>query len=160
MVKFAMLFAAVLILSAGSAQSGEGRFKAVEKGVILDTTTGLHWTEDASTPTIGKCKGGAMIWDEAIAYVRCLNASSYLGHNDWRLPETKELISLIDYSQYRPAFPLGHLFKNLTGLSSHYWSASTNADGTGSSRSVVMWSGQVHYEGGSSGYAWPVRAGQ
>ncbi|KJR40765.1 protein of unknown function DUF1566 [Candidatus Magnetoovum chiemensis] len=67
----------------------KGRFKAVEKGVILDTTTMLKWAEDASTPTIGKCIGGAMTWDSATVYVRCLNASRYLGHNDWRLPEEK-----------------------------------------------------------------------
>ena len=28
-----------------------------------------------------------------------MNAANYLGHNDWRLPNTKELQSIVDYTR-------------------------------------------------------------
>jgi hypothetical protein len=38
-------------------------------------------------------------WEHALAYVQIQNDANYLGHNDWRLPNTKELQSLVDYSR-------------------------------------------------------------
>ncbi|KJU86146.1 secreted protein containing DUF1566 [Candidatus Magnetobacterium bavaricum] len=65
---------------------------------VTDNLTGLIWTKDASSPTVGSCTG-AMVqtWQQALSYVACLNTSNYLDHSDWRLPNRKELKSLIDY---------------------------------------------------------------
>ncbi len=44
-----------------------------------------------------------------------------------RLPEIKELISLVDYSQFNPNLPADHPFGNLvSGVD--YWSATTEVD--------------------------------
>ncbi|NIO68243.1 MAG: DUF1566 domain-containing protein, partial [Anaerolineae bacterium] len=44
---------------------------------------------------------------------------------DWRLPNVRELQSLIDYGRQTPALPSGHPF---TGVqSSLYWSSTTHA---------------------------------
>ena len=43
--------------------------------------------------------GSGMDWEHALAYAQTQNAASYLGHDDWRLPNTKELQSLVDYTR-------------------------------------------------------------
>src|SRR5512139_3225365 len=43
--------------------------------------------------------GVGMNWSNALAWVQQMNASNYLGHNDWRLPNAKELHSLFDYTR-------------------------------------------------------------
>ncbi|KJR41734.1 protein of unknown function DUF1566 [Candidatus Magnetoovum chiemensis] len=150
-------------MTAGSSQSGEGsevRFKEIERGIILDTTTGLLWTKDASTPKIGKCSGGVRTWNSSRNYIKSLNGMNYLGHNDWRLPEIDELTSLIDYSQYDPALPSGHIFENVQ--SSYYWSATTYVYAKADAWLVDMCSGSVFYYAKSKGYgyyAWPVLTG-
>ncbi len=53
------------------------------------------WAQDASTPTVGSCNGGAKTWSDAIDYVTCLNNNNYLGYNDWVLPNVNQIESLI-----------------------------------------------------------------
>ncbi|MBK6963607.1 MAG: DUF1566 domain-containing protein [Bacteroidales bacterium] len=43
--------------------------------------------------------GSGMDWDHALAYAQTQNNANYLGHNDWRLPNTKELQSIVDYTR-------------------------------------------------------------
>ena len=58
---------------------------------ISDNATHLMWTKnDSQTP---------MNWQAALAYATTMNAANYGGHNDWRLPDTKELESIVDYSR-------------------------------------------------------------
>jgi len=38
-------------------------------------------------------------WADALAWVQAQNAANYLGHNDWRLPNAKELQSIVDYTR-------------------------------------------------------------
>ena len=63
---------------------------------VTDNLTGLMWTKDAGTPTVGSCSGGN--WQQGLDYAACLNGTNYLGHNDWRLPNTSELYSLSNFS--------------------------------------------------------------
>ncbi len=60
-------------------------------GTITDRATGLIWAQDDS--------GTGMDWEAALAWVASLNDERYLGHDDWRLPDAKELQSLVDYSR-------------------------------------------------------------
>lgn len=41
----------------------------------------------------------ALNWEEALSWVQTKNTANYLGYNDWRLPNTKELQSIVDYSR-------------------------------------------------------------
>jgi hypothetical protein len=78
---------------------------------------------------------------------------------DWRLPNVRELFSLIDFSQYGPTLPSGHPF---TGVqSSSYWSSTTTAYSTSGAWSVYLYAGSVN-NGIKTGtaYVWPVRGGQ
>jgi PKD repeat protein len=58
---------------------------------IGDQATGLMWTKADS--------GAGMNWSNALAWVQAKNATQYLGHNDWRLPNAKELQSILDYTR-------------------------------------------------------------
>lgn len=58
---------------------------------ITDTATGLMWAKDDSQIP--------MNWEDALAWVQARNAANYCGHNDWRLPNAKELQSIVDYTR-------------------------------------------------------------
>ncbi|MBD3408487.1 MAG: DUF1566 domain-containing protein [Candidatus Lokiarchaeota archaeon] len=60
-------------------------------GTISDVATGLMWSKNDSV--VG------MNWEEALAYAQQMNTENYLGYNDWRLPNAKELQSIVDYSR-------------------------------------------------------------
>ncbi|MCB9573083.1 MAG: DUF1566 domain-containing protein [Kofleriaceae bacterium] len=60
-------------------------------GTITDRATGLTWAQDDSH--------AGMDWEAALAWVDARNADGYLGHDDWRLPDAKELQSLVDYTR-------------------------------------------------------------
>ena len=60
-------------------------------GTITDEATGLMWSKYDS--------GFGMTWEEALAWVQQKNEENYLGYNDWRLPNAKELQSIVDYTR-------------------------------------------------------------
>lgn len=44
--------------------------------------------------------GGILFnWEEALAWAKQQNTANYLGYSDWRLPDARELQSLVDYSR-------------------------------------------------------------
>jgi Protein of unknown function (DUF1566) len=97
--------------------------------VAADRLTGLLWPIDTQTPGPANCtfKGLSVTWQNAIVHVDCLNTNSFLGFSDWRLPNRKELRSLIDYSKQGPALPAGHPFNN-AGIGQPFWTSTTEAD--------------------------------
>ena len=88
---------------------------------ISDNATGLMWTQDDN--------GAALNWEDALAYAESADVA---GYDDWRLPTTKELQSLADYSGVFPVIDASVF--NLTELTNavgqtdypFYWSSTTN----------------------------------
>ncbi|WP_300669977.1 DUF1566 domain-containing protein [Desulfoluna sp.] len=81
------------------------------QGVVSDSSTGLMWQRYTGND------GKGLTWDEAVSYCKALTLA---GYDDWRLPESKELESIIHHLSYNPvvdtrAFP--------DTASSGYWSA-------------------------------------
>jgi len=130
------------------------RFMDHGNGTITDNLIGLMWTKNANLA------GGTKTWQGALDYVKSINSGAGLGgYHDWRLPNRKELFSLIDHSKWYPALPASHPFQNVQ--SSSYWSSTTYAGYTAFAWVVRMWSGYVFYDGKSYiYYVWPVRSGQ
>ena len=75
----------------GNPAYGKNDFVDNGDGTITDKATGLMWAQADS--------GKGLNWQEALAWVQEMNAQNYLGHNDWRLPDAKELQSIIDYTR-------------------------------------------------------------
>jgi hypothetical protein len=118
---------------------------------VLDNLTGLIWARNANL-------GGPMSWSAAITYCESL---SYGGTNDWRLPNWKELHSLIDAGQANPALPQGHPFTEApTGTMIWYWSSTTTVTGGGVAWWVSLYDGTVNADPKTAAhYVWPVRSG-
>ncbi len=60
-------------------------------GTVTDAATSLMWAQDYS--------GVGMNLEEALVWADEANAAAYLGYTDWRVPNSKELQSLLDYSR-------------------------------------------------------------
>lgn len=56
-------------------------------GTVSDTASGLMWAQDDS--------GEGLNWEEALIFAK---NSKLAGYSDWRLPNVKELQSIVDYS--------------------------------------------------------------
>ena len=133
------------------------RFTDNSNGTVTDNLTGLIWLKNANF------KAGPSTWADALTDCATLNSAeggltdgSIEG--DWRLPNVRELQSLIDYEQRDPALPLEHPF---TGVQKdYYWSSSTIKVDMGFAWNVGLGGGLVEVDGKSlTHYVWPVRGG-
>ncbi len=75
----------------GDTGYSENRFVDNGDGTVTDEASGLMWTQSDS--------GAGMNWADALAWVGQRNAEDHLGYNDWRLPNAKELQSIVDYTR-------------------------------------------------------------
>lgn len=75
----------------GNENYGINDFENNEDGTISDNSTGLMWSQNDSAEGLN--------WEDALARVQQKNAENYLGYSDWRLPNVKELQSIVDYSR-------------------------------------------------------------
>lgn len=75
----------------GNTDYGKNNFKDNSDNTITDLATNLMWTKEDSKK--------AMNWEDALAFAQQKNNEAYLGYNDWRLPNAKELQSIVDYSR-------------------------------------------------------------
>lgn len=107
----------------GNSRYGINDFADNGDGTVTDRATGLTWAREDS--------GKAMNWEEALRYAEVLTLA---GHDDWRLPNAKELQSLIDYSRApdakdpaRRGPAIDPVFK-MTDPEAWYWTGTTHLD--------------------------------
>lgn len=88
-------------------------------GTVTDFETGLIWQQGESSES--DIAGGASTveWENAILYCEDLELA---GYTDWRLPNHKELRSLVDYERYNPT--LDTTFFPTAGAY-NYWTSTT-----------------------------------
>jgi hypothetical protein len=72
------------------------------------------WPKDASALEFG------LSFDEAGQAVEEMNREGQLGRSNWRLPNRRELFSLVSHAFFNPALPKAHPFENV--FSGYYWS--------------------------------------
>jgi len=102
--------------------------------IILDRATGLMWADDGNA---AGCNNGATInWTNGIAYA---NGLMFAGFSDWRMPNIKELVSIVNYGRGDPAIYIPP-FSN-TALW-YYWSSTTAALG-------IVLAASVDFRGGA-----------
>jgi len=75
----------------GNSDYGQNNFSDNSDGTITDTATELMWSQNDS--------GEGLNWELALAWVEEKNIENYLGYSDWRLPNIKELHSIVDYTR-------------------------------------------------------------
>ncbi len=124
----------------GDAGYGENDFIDNGDGTISDLATGLTWLqEDSGGLGAGANGDGTMNWEQALDWCETLD---YAGHDDWRLPDAKELQSIVDYSRspdttgsaaIDPLFQATLLPNGVNNSSeanyAHYWTSTTHLDG-------------------------------
>ena len=126
----------------------EGRFVANGNGTVTDTCTGLMWQQDtADVNDDGEISARAdsedrVRWCEALAYCENLELG---GHDDWRLPNVRELQSIVDYgrahSAIDPVFDTSPFFWSSTpseSVSDSRWGISFHVGSTHSVDASVV----------------------
>lgn len=114
----------------GNTSYGKNNFVNNGNGTISDLATGLMWQQSDD--------GTARNWEESLAYAENLTLGN---KNDWRLPNAKELQSIVDYSRSpkttnSPAIdPLFECTKisdpnGNSGQYPFYWTGTSHLDGT------------------------------
>ena len=105
----------------GNPAYGKNDFHDDGNGTITDRATGLMWSKSDS--------GKGMNWQQALAWVQQLNATNGSGHNDWRLPNAKELQSIADYSRIPAISPVFQISRLSDGEYPFFWTSTTHLDG-------------------------------
>jgi hypothetical protein len=106
-------------------------------GTVTDRATGLTWMKADS--------GQGMDWPSALQYAEGMD---YAGHSDWRLPNAKELQSIVDYTRSPDttgSAAIDRVFActritNEAGQSDygHYWTSTTHVSPRGGSRAAYI----------------------
>ncbi len=79
---------AFVIFVRGAPEYGINSLADNGDGTIIDRATGLMWMQNDS--------GIGLNWQDALAHAE---ETSFADHDDWRLPNVKELQSLVDYTR-------------------------------------------------------------
>jgi hypothetical protein len=93
----------------------------------------------------GRCTGSGC---DTHAYVQAVNKQFLCGASDWRLPNRKELFSIVDNGQYKPAVDTG-FYPNTPAA--YYWSSSPYAEQSGSAWQVYFLYGEAYANGKNQG---------
>ena len=104
------------------------RFLMHGNGTVTDTATGLMWAQCAEGLSGSACTVGmatTLTWEAALIRAR---DSGLAGYTDWRLPNIKELSSIVEERCIAPAINLA-VFPNTPA--SYFWSASPCAGSSG-----------------------------
>jgi hypothetical protein len=135
------------------------RFTDNLDGTITDTLTGLIWLKQANCPTISPADWStALAHANSLAHGQCgLTDGSQVG--DWRLPNLKELQSLVDLGHFAPALLSGHPFVGVQP--ENCWTSSTyGGNPENAAWNVYLQSGYTAGLVKSGAYlVWPVRGG-
>jgi hypothetical protein len=105
-------------------------------GTITDRATGFMWSQQDSgaanddgttrSPSAVNC-GLGRTWVDTLAWVQQMNGINYLGYSDWRLPDAKELQSIVQYGGTElPATDTE--FFELSRDDSYMWTSTTSGD--------------------------------
>lgn len=130
----------------GNPEYGKNSFHDNGDRTITDRATGLIWAKlDSGHLRAGENKDGKLNWEQALRWVEELE---YAGHSDWRLPNAKELQSIVDYTRspdttqsaaIDPVFSVTPIRDALGEVNyPFYWSSTTHKRMGGGSTAVYV----------------------
>jgi hypothetical protein len=102
----------ILLITLGLSTALFASFSKNEN-IVTDSNTGLQWQDDSIV--------SGRSWTQAIDYCENLTLDT---HSDWRLPNLKELTSIMDDSRTSPSIDTS-AFENTA--SNTFWSSTTYA---------------------------------
>ena len=131
----------------------ENSFVNNNDDTITDSATGLMWMEDDSgsySGVTGSQGDGSLDWTEALDWCETL---TYGGYDDWKLPNAKEMQSLVDYTRSPDTTgtaAIDPLFTTTSFLDPdgtylnypYYWTSTTHVEGD-ASKSVYIAFGEA-----------------
>lgn len=122
------------------ASTPTSRFMVNANGTVTDKQTGLMWKQCAEGLSGADCNTGTIAtytWQAALNHVADLNTTGggFATYTDWRVPNIKELGSIIELRCSTPLFNLT-VFPNVAATN-NFWS------------STVRWFNQIAYLGNS-----------
>lgn len=108
------------------------RFHLQGDGTVIDSGTRLIWKlcTEGQEWVDGDCQGDAAIlsWQQALQWAVTVNSGEEgqnMGYQDWRVPNIKELASIVEHACAEPALNL-QVFPPIPG--EWFWSASPRSD--------------------------------
>lgn len=108
------------------------RFELHDDGTVSDPVTGLMWQRcihgQSYNAATNSCTGTItnLNWQDSL---QAAVASDYADYTDWRMPNVKELASLIEHACEQPAINLT-VFPDTPGGTPDYWTGSVAPWGT------------------------------
>jgi hypothetical protein len=154
------------IAGRGSGQDGDlrtglpwpsPRFRDNRDGTVTDRLTGLVWLKNGNP-------FGWRNWQEALDDCNALHQGTFdwlddgSRPGDWRLPNIKEIESLVDYGRFGPCLPDGwhQVFENVQPSS--YWTSTSVAAAPTEAMFIILGVGPAIFESKEHPfYVWPVR---
>ena len=129
----------------GNTEYGKNNFKDNNDGTVSDLATNLVWQKsDSKKP---------MNWQDALKWAQQKNKEKYLGFSDWRLPNAKELHSILDYSRspqatnsaaINPVFEISKIKDEGRNTNyPFYWSSTTHKNLRGGGAAVYICFGEA-----------------
>jgi hypothetical protein len=119
----------------GNPAYGTNQFVNNGDGTITDLATASMWSQNDS--------GVGYDWPGALAWVQAKNATNYHGYNDWRLPNVKELQSIVDYTR-SPATT------GTPAINTNYFNSTGITNEAGQADFPYIWSSTILIDGGPS----------
>ena len=119
---------------------------------VTDTVTSLVWDQCAYglTETDPTCASGTALladWPTALKAATTANAANYKGFNDWRLPNVKELESIVKIDTFLPAIDSVAFPNTLLGGEfgpSSFWSSTSVATDPRGAYAIEFSNGYVY----------------
>ncbi len=126
----------------GNTSYGSNRFVDNGNGTVTDLATGLMWQQADSA--------SGMNWEDGLSYCEDLSLG---GFDDWRMPNAKELQSIVDYTRspdttgsaaIDPVFSVSPIIDE-GGLTNYpfFWTSTTHEDGPTDSYAVYIAFGEA-----------------
>lgn len=117
---------------------------------VLDRLTGLIWCRNANLAEF------PLTWQQALDFVATMNREQRFGQRDWRMPNRRELRSLLSLQTRLPSLPEHHPFIDV--FNGWYWSATTAAISPAHAWYVALDGARMFYGGKDQSFMlWPVR---
>lgn len=124
-----------------TATAPDSRYTDHGDGTVTDNITGLMWKQCAEGLSGAGCKSGIvqyLTWQGALQRAQGL---TFAGNSDWRLPNIKELASLVEDRCMFPTINI-NIFPSV--LSGEYWSSSPDTMHSYNAWVVNFYTGDVN----------------